>query len=114
MAAEHQMVAAVLSPRTLPPSLKMTPHRGSRLQRSRRRRCVPGQKGRYRANALIETFCGRINRPEDTHWTIGFAPVRYRFAQVHDLRVELPMSAEFLKTNFDDGALNEKIKAAEG
>jgi alpha-acetolactate decarboxylase len=33
---------------------------------------------------------------------------------VHDLRVELPKSAEFLKTNFDDGALNEKIKAAEG
>jgi alpha-acetolactate decarboxylase len=33
---------------------------------------------------------------------------------VHDLRVELPTSAEFLKTNFDDRALNEKIKAAEG
>jgi acetolactate decarboxylase len=33
---------------------------------------------------------------------------------VHDLRVELPTSEEFLKTNFEDRALNEKIKAAEG
>jgi acetolactate decarboxylase len=33
---------------------------------------------------------------------------------VHDLRVELPTSAEFLKTNFDDPALSQKIKAAEG
>ena len=33
---------------------------------------------------------------------------------VHDLHVDLPTSAEFLKTNFDDQALNEKIKAAEG
>jgi acetolactate decarboxylase len=33
---------------------------------------------------------------------------------VHDLRVELPASGEFLKTNFEDQALNEKIKAAEG
>ena len=33
---------------------------------------------------------------------------------VHDLRVELPTSAEFLKTNFEDRALNEKIKASEG
>ena len=33
---------------------------------------------------------------------------------VHDLRVELPTSGEFLKTNFEDQALNEKIKAAEG
>lgn len=33
---------------------------------------------------------------------------------VHDLRVELPMTAEFLKTNFEDQALNQKIKAAEG
>jgi thiamine pyrophosphate-dependent acetolactate synthase large subunit-like protein len=32
----------------------------------------------------------------------------------HDLRVELPTSAEFLKTNFEDRALDEKIKAAEG
>ncbi len=31
----------------------------------------------------------------------------------HDLRVELPTSAEFLKTNFGDPALSEKIKAAE-
>ncbi len=33
---------------------------------------------------------------------------------VHDLRVELPTSAEFLKTNFGDPALSEKIEAAEG
>ncbi len=33
---------------------------------------------------------------------------------VHDLRVELPTSTEFLKTNFGDPALSEKIKAAEG
>lgn len=33
---------------------------------------------------------------------------------VHDLRVELPASAEFLKTNFADPALSAKIKAAEG
>jgi acetolactate decarboxylase len=33
---------------------------------------------------------------------------------VHDLRVELPTSAEFLKTNFGDPALSEKIKAVEG
>jgi acetolactate decarboxylase len=33
---------------------------------------------------------------------------------VRDLRVELPTSAEFLKTDFEDVALNEKIKAAEG
>lgn len=33
---------------------------------------------------------------------------------VRDLRVELPTSAEFLKTNFGDPALSEKIKAAEG
>jgi acetolactate decarboxylase len=32
----------------------------------------------------------------------------------HDLRVELPTSTEFLKTNFEDQGLNEKIKAAEG
>jgi acetolactate decarboxylase len=32
---------------------------------------------------------------------------------VHDLRVELPMTAEFLKTNFEDQALNARIKAAE-
>jgi acetolactate decarboxylase len=33
---------------------------------------------------------------------------------VHGLHVELPTSAEFLKTNFEDRALNEKIKTAEG
>ena len=33
---------------------------------------------------------------------------------VRDLRVELPTSAEFLKTNFGDPALSQKIKAAEG
>ena len=33
---------------------------------------------------------------------------------VHDLRVELPTSGEFLRTTFEDQALNEKIKAAEG
>jgi len=27
------------------------------------------------------TFCGRINRPEDTHSTIGSAPAGCRFAQ---------------------------------
>jgi alpha-acetolactate decarboxylase len=32
----------------------------------------------------------------------------------HDLRIELPASAEFLKTNFEDQALNEKIKVSEG
>jgi acetolactate decarboxylase len=33
---------------------------------------------------------------------------------VHDLRVELPRSGEFLKTNFGDPGLSEKIEAAEG
>ena len=33
---------------------------------------------------------------------------------IQGLRVELPTSAEFLKTNFEDQALNEKIKASEG
>ena len=33
---------------------------------------------------------------------------------VRDLRVELPTSAEFLQTNFEDRSINEKIKAAEG
>jgi hypothetical protein len=33
---------------------------------------------------------------------------------VHDLRVELPASAEFLRRIFEDPTLNEKIKAAEG
>jgi acetolactate decarboxylase len=39
---------------------------------------------------------------------------KVRIGAVHDLRVELPTSAEFLSTNFEDQALNEKIKAAEG
>lgn len=39
---------------------------------------------------------------------------KVRICSVHDLHVELPTSAEFLKTNFEDRALNEKIKAAEG
>jgi acetolactate decarboxylase len=39
---------------------------------------------------------------------------KVRTCSVHDLRVELPTSAEFLKTNFSDPALSEKIKAAEG
>lgn len=39
---------------------------------------------------------------------------RVQICTVHDLRVELPTSAEFLKTNFEDRALSEKIKAAEG
>jgi acetolactate decarboxylase len=39
---------------------------------------------------------------------------KVRICTVHDLRVELPTTAEFLKTNFEDQALNEKIKAAEG
>ena len=39
---------------------------------------------------------------------------KVQICTVHDLRVELPTSAEFLKTNFGDPALSEKIKAAEG
>lgn len=39
---------------------------------------------------------------------------KVKICTVHDLRVELPRSAEFLRTNFEDRALNEKIKAAEG
>jgi acetolactate decarboxylase len=39
---------------------------------------------------------------------------KVQICTVHDLRVELPTSAEFLKTNFEDRSLNEKIKAAEG
>ena len=39
---------------------------------------------------------------------------KVQICTVHDLRVELPTSAEFLKTNFEDQALNEKIKASEG
>jgi acetolactate decarboxylase len=39
---------------------------------------------------------------------------KVQICTVHDLHVELPTSAEFLKTNFEDQALNEKIKASEG
>jgi acetolactate decarboxylase len=39
---------------------------------------------------------------------------KVQICTVHDLHVELPTSAEFLKTNFEDRQLNEKIKAAEG
>ena len=39
---------------------------------------------------------------------------RVQICTAHDLRIELPTSAEFLKTNFEDRALNEKIKGAEG
>jgi acetolactate decarboxylase len=39
---------------------------------------------------------------------------RVQICTVRDLRIELPTSAEFLKTNFEDQKLNEKIKAAEG
>jgi acetolactate decarboxylase len=44
----------------------------------------------------------------------GLRAGKVQICTVHDLRIELPMSAEFLKTNFEDQALNEKIKAAEG
>ena len=33
---------------------------------------------------------------------------------VHDFHVELPSSAEFLKTNLDDQSLGRKIKESEG
>lgn len=39
---------------------------------------------------------------------------KVQLCSVHNLRVELPTSSEFLKTNFNDSALNAKIKAAEG
>jgi acetolactate decarboxylase len=39
---------------------------------------------------------------------------KVQICTVHNLRVELPTSGEFLKTHFEDQALNEKIKAAEG
>jgi len=39
---------------------------------------------------------------------------KVQVCMVHNLRVELPTTAEFLKTNFEDQALNAKIKAAEG
>ena len=44
----------------------------------------------------------------------SFRAGKVQICTVHDLRVELPTSPEFLKTNFEDQALNEKIKAAEG
>jgi len=39
---------------------------------------------------------------------------KVRICTVHNLRVELPTSAEFLKTNLEDPELNQKIKASEG
>jgi acetolactate decarboxylase len=39
---------------------------------------------------------------------------KVQICTAHDLRIEVPTSGEFLKTNFEDQALNEKIKAAEG
>src|SRR5580693_4451476 len=39
---------------------------------------------------------------------------KVRTCSVHDLRVELPTSAEFLRTNSADPALSERIKAVEG
>ena len=39
---------------------------------------------------------------------------KVQICTVHDLRVELPTSAEFLNTNFEDRGLDEKIKATEG
>jgi acetolactate decarboxylase len=44
----------------------------------------------------------------------GLRTGKVQICTVHDLRVELPTSADFLKTNFEDRALNENIKAAEG
>ena len=39
---------------------------------------------------------------------------KVQICTVHDLRVDLPTTAEFLRTNFEDPALNKKIKEAEG
>jgi acetolactate decarboxylase len=39
---------------------------------------------------------------------------KVQICTVRELHIELPTSAEFLKTKFDDQALNQKIKAAEG
>ena len=39
---------------------------------------------------------------------------KVRICKVHDLKIELPTTAEFLGTNFEDPALSQKIKAAEG
>jgi acetolactate decarboxylase len=44
----------------------------------------------------------------------GLRAGKAQICTVHDLHVELPASAEFLKTNFEDRGLNEKIKASEG
>jgi acetolactate decarboxylase len=38
---------------------------------------------------------------------------KVRICTAHNLKIELPTSAEFLKTNLGDRALNEKIKASE-
>jgi acetolactate decarboxylase len=39
---------------------------------------------------------------------------KVQICTVHDFHVELPSSGEFLKTNFEDQVLSEKIKASEG
>jgi acetolactate decarboxylase len=39
---------------------------------------------------------------------------KVQLCTVHDVRIELPTSGEFLKANFEDQAMTEKIKAAEG
>jgi acetolactate decarboxylase len=39
---------------------------------------------------------------------------KVQICAMHDFHVELPSSAEFLKANFDDQAVSEKIKASEG
>jgi acetolactate decarboxylase len=39
---------------------------------------------------------------------------KVQICTVHDLHIELPTTAEFLETNFEDPTLNKKIKAAEG
>lgn len=39
---------------------------------------------------------------------------KVKVCTAHDLRVELPTSTDFLKTNFEDRALSDKIKATEG
>jgi acetolactate decarboxylase len=39
---------------------------------------------------------------------------KVQICTVHDLRVELPTSGDFLSTNFEDRSMNEKIAAAEG
>lgn len=39
---------------------------------------------------------------------------KVQICTVHDLHVELPTAGEFLKANFEDHALDEKIRASEG